>query len=143
MYVCTKIERKMNGNNISLTGMKVTPQRVAVYEALRSLGHASADEIIREIQEKFPYISPATIYNTLDKFVQEKLISRIPTNGNKLFFDITEPPHVHLVSEDQAKVRDLEDCGLQQIIDRYIAGLSIPGFTLNRVQVNLVGQFES
>jgi Fur family peroxide stress response transcriptional regulator len=132
----------MSRNNISLAGMKVTPQRVAVYEVLKSLGHASADEIIRVIQDTSPFISPATIYNTLDKFVQEKLISRIPTDGNKTFFDITEPPHVHLVSEDQSKVCDLDDLQLQQLIEEYIANLSIPGFTLNRVQVNLVGCFE-
>lgn len=123
--------------------MKVTPQRVAVFEALSILGHASTDEIIRKIQETSPFISPATIYNTLEKFVQEKLISRIPTDGNKVFFDITEPSHVHLVSEDHAKVCDLDDSGLQRMIEEYLFGLPIPKFTLSRIQVNLVGRFDS
>jgi len=132
----------MTRKNISLTGMKVTPQRVAVYEALSSLEHASADEIIRKIQETSPFISPATIYNTLDKFVQEKLISRVPTEGNKAFFDITEPSHVHLISEDLSQVCDLKSKELQKVIEDYLCNLSIPGFILKRYQVNLVGQFE-
>ena len=133
----------MTERQFSFGGMKITPQRVAVYEALKSLGHASADEIIRTIQETSPFISPATIYNTLEKFVQEKLISRIPTDGNKAFFDITEPSHVHLVSEDHTKVTDLKDTGLQQLIENYVAELLIPGFSLRRIQVNLVGRFDN
>ena len=133
----------MTKHPISRTGMKVTPQRVAVYEALKYLGHASADEIIRKIQETSPYISPATIYNTLEKFVQEKMISRIPTDGNKTFFDITEPSHVHLVSEDHTKVCDLDDPELHRMIEEYLFGLTIPKFKLSRIQVNLVGLFDN
>ena len=133
----------MNITCLSQRGLKVTPQRVAVLEALRCLGHASADEIIHKVQESSPFISPATIYNTLDKFVQEKIISRIPTDGNKAFFDITEPSHVHLVSEDRSKVCDLDDLGLHRMIEEYLFGLTIPKFKLSRIQVNLVGCFES
>jgi Fur family peroxide stress response transcriptional regulator len=128
---------------LSQAGMKVTPQRVAVYEALRALGHASADEIINRVQEASPFISTATIYNTLDKFVQSRLISRIPTDGNRAFFDITEPSHVHLVSEDRSKVCDLEHQGLQQVVEEYLSKQPIPGFRLGRIQVNLVGTFTS
>jgi len=133
----------MNITRLSQSGMKVTPQRVAVFEALSTLGHASTDEIIRKIQETAPYISPATIYNTLEKFVQEKVISRIPTDGNKVFFDITEPSHVHLVSEDNSKVCDLDDLVLQRMIEEYLLSLAIPKFTVNRIQVNLVGSFNA
>ncbi|MCL2727048.1 MAG: transcriptional repressor [Bacteroidales bacterium] len=132
----------MDRKNISLAGMKVTPQRVAILEALQSLGHAPTDEIIRKVQELSPYISPATIYNTLEKFVQEKMISRIPTDGNKTFFDITEHPHIHLVSEDHTKMADLEDDKLQQVVEEYLAKIPIPGFKMNRVQVVLIGRFE-
>ena len=126
----------------SLSGLKITPQRVAVYEALQSLGHASTDVIIKKVQESSPHISPATIYNTLEKFVNEKLISRIPTDGSKIFFDITEPPHIHLVSEDHLKMVDLEDNKLQQVVEDYLARIPIPGFSMSRVQVVLIGRFE-
>ena len=132
----------IDSKKISKAGMKVTPQRVAVYEALNFLGHASTDEIIRKVHETSPFISPATIYNTLEKFVMERLISRVPTDGNKAYFDITEPPHIHLVAEDHTKVSDLEDVGLQQIVDEYLTCLPIPGFTLSRAHVVLIGRFE-
>ena len=131
----------MNKNPFILTGMKVTPQRIAIYKALQSLGHASTDEIIKKVQELSPYISPATIYNTLEKFVRERLISRIPTDGSKIFFDITQPPHIHLVSEDHSKMADLDDSRLQQVVEDYLAQIPIPGFIMNRVQVVLIGRF--
>ena len=132
----------MTQKHYSLFGMKVTPQRIAVYDALKSLGHASTDVIIKKVQELSPNISSATIYNTLEKFVTEKLISRIPTDGSKIFFDITEPPHIHLVSEDHSRMTDLNDDKLQQVVEDYLTRIPIPGFSMNRVQVVLIGQFE-
>ena len=132
----------MTRKYLSQAGMKVTPQRVAVFEALQSLGHASADEVIQKVQDTAPYISPATIYNTLEKFVQEKLISRLATDGNKMFFDITPTPHIHLCSETLSCITDANIPELQQLIEDYVSRLHIPQFKLNKVQVNLVGQFE-
>jgi Fur family peroxide stress response transcriptional regulator len=123
--------------------MKVTPQRVAIFKALQSLGHASADDVIQKVQETAPYISPATIYNTLEKFVQEKLISRIATDGNKMFFDITPSPHIHLCSDDLSCITDANIPELQYLIENYLSQIKIPRFRLSKVQVNLVGQFES
>ena len=133
----------MTEKHLSQTGMKVTPQRVAVYEALKSLGHASADEVIEKVQKTASFISPATIYNTLEKFVHEKLISRIPTEGNKMFFDITPTPHIHLCSENLSCITDANVPELQKLVEDYISSVEIPNFRLKRIQVNLVGQFES
>ena len=131
----------MTHTPLSQTGIKVTPQRVAVFEALQSLGHASADEIIGKVQEKAPYISQATIYNTLEKFVQTGLISRLATDGNKMFFDITPIPHIHLCAEDNSVVTDARLPELEQLIADYIPRIKIPGFIFSKVQVNLVGRF--
>ena len=129
-------------NHLLQSGMKVTPQRVAVFEALHSLGHASADEVIQKVQESAPYISPATIYNTLEKFVQDNLICRIATDANKMFFDITPTPHIHLCSEDLSRITDANLPDLQQLIEDYLSRSEIPNFKLNRIQVNLVGNFK-
>ncbi|MCL2501836.1 MAG: transcriptional repressor [Bacteroidales bacterium] len=124
------------------SGIKITPQRVAVFEALESLCHASADEVISKVQEKAPYISPATIYNTLDKFVQMGVISRVATDGNKMFFDITPTPHVHLCADDNSFIADAHIPELEQLIADYLPRVQIPGFHLSKIQVNLVGRFE-
>ena len=133
----------MTRKYLSQAGIKVTPQRVSVFEALHTLGHASADEVIQKVQETAPYISPATIYNTLEKFVQEKLISRIATDGNKMFFDISPQPHIHLCSETLSCISDANIPELQQLVEDYVSRIGIPCFRLSRVQINLVGQFES
>ena len=132
----------MSITRLSKAGIKLTPQRVAVFEALMELGHASADEIICKVQDKAPYISQATIYNTLEKFVQLQLISRIATDGNKMFFDITPSPHVHLCADDNSCIADANIPELEQLIADFVSRTQIPGFSFNRVQVNLVGRFQ-
>ena len=124
-----------------LSGIKVTPQRIAVFEALKFLGHASADEIIGKVQEQSPYISQATIYNTLERFVQIGLISRIATDGNKMFFDVTATPHVHLCSDDNSCITDAHIPELELLVTDYLSRVTIPGFTFKKVQLNLVGKF--
>ena len=51
-------------------GLKVTPQRVMVYEILRSSReHPTADFILDIIRKEHPNISKGTIYNILDTFI--------------------------------------------------------------------------
>jgi len=47
--------------------LKITPQRVAVYEVLlKSKEHPTVEEIYNQIKEKYPYVSMATVYRTVE-----------------------------------------------------------------------------
>ena len=56
-------------------GYKVTPQRLAVYEVVNNnTTHPNAEAIYKELQPKYPFMSLATVYKTMEIFVQ-KLVS--------------------------------------------------------------------
>ena len=51
-------------------GLKVTPQRVAIYEAIVKLkNHPTAENVIEYIKANHPNISVGTVYKVLDSLV--------------------------------------------------------------------------
>ena len=57
---------------LSSKGLKVTPQRLAVYEAVVSMRtHPTADKIIAYVQHRHPNIAVGTIYNVLEALVDK------------------------------------------------------------------------
>lgn len=122
-------------------GIKVTPQRIAVYSAMTILKHACAEDIVGEVHKSSPTISVGTIYNTLDCLTQNGLIAKISTSDNKKYYDINVHPHYHLYSETSHRIEDFNDTELSNIIRQYMEGKNIDGFSLSEVKVQLIGHF--
>ena len=56
-------------------GIRVTPQRLAIAEAvLNSADHPSVQQIYERVQNHFPSMTLATIYSTLDVLERSRLI---------------------------------------------------------------------
>ena len=56
-------------------GYKVTPQRLAVYEALAEKSwHPNAEMLYNMLQPSYPTMSLATVYKTMDIFAELGLI---------------------------------------------------------------------
>ena len=60
-------------------GLKVTFQRLAIYQALILTNgeHPSVDFIYQHTKKSFPMISLGTVYKTLDKFCEVGLIQNL------------------------------------------------------------------
>lgn len=57
-------------------GLRVTPQRAIIVEAIEGLaGHITAEEIFAEVQKVNSYISLATVYRTLDVLKEIGLVT--------------------------------------------------------------------
>ena len=54
-----------------------TNQRQIVYEALKILGHATTDELIKYINENYENISLATIYRNLGIMLDDEQIKKV------------------------------------------------------------------
>ena len=53
-------------------GLKITPQRVAVYEVLLSRDdHPTVEDIYNEIKKKYPFVSLATVYRTVETLEEQ------------------------------------------------------------------------
>lgn len=123
-------------------GLKVTPQRVAVYDAIsRMNNHPNAEAIIDFIKKQYPNIAVGTVYNTLETFAQKGIITRMKTNGDVMRYDALMHRHHHLYSTDSRRIEDYYDEELNQILQEFIQKRNIPNFTIDDVNVQIVGRF--
>src|SRR5688500_12377686 len=74
------------------SGIQPSAQRVAVADYVLHTGeHPSADLVWKRVRERFPWISRATVYNTLNLFVEKGLLQRLNLSEDSVVFDpITE-----------------------------------------------------
>ena len=65
-------------NKFSEKGLKITPQRVVILEAIYKLNnHPTTDNIIEYIRESHPNIATGTVYKVLETLVENDLISKV------------------------------------------------------------------
>ncbi len=90
-------------------GLKITPQRIAVYREIASTSeHPSAEELYEKLKEKIDGISLTTVYRTLANLEEAGLVVRVPTLKDKVRYDARVEPHSHFVCLKCGKVYDLE-----------------------------------
>jgi len=53
-------------NEIRAKGLRLTPQRQLVLDAVRQLGHATPDEIAARVRQAHPGINLSTVYRNLE-----------------------------------------------------------------------------
>ena len=76
--------------------LKMTPQRIAIYEAITdNTEHPSADAIFRKLQKTFPTISFDTVNRTLATFAQIGLLHVVEGHGDSKRFDPNLAKHHH------------------------------------------------
>lgn len=78
-------------------GYKVTPQRLAVYEALADeTWHPNAEMLYNKLQPKFPAMSFATVYKTVEILHDIKVIQMLNTGEDSFRYDANVTEHYHL-----------------------------------------------
>lgn len=98
---------------LSDRGLRVTPQRVAIYEFLSgNRTHPTAADIHDAVKRQYPMISPATIYKTLEVLVQMGEVVELPFPDGTNRYDSNAHPHVHLVCTRCQTILDVEDGAL-------------------------------
>ena len=70
-------------DKIREAGLKLTPQRKAVYEAMMELRHAPIEAIISCVQSKDKEITLSTVYRILDSFYKARKYT-IPKRTNAI-----------------------------------------------------------
>ena len=87
-------------------GVRVTPQRLAIAEAvLNSVDHPSVQQIYERVRDHFPSMTLATIYSTLDVLEKSHLIQELPFPQFSRY-ESNLAPHVNLVCIQCGNVMD-------------------------------------
>jgi len=96
-------------------GLKITPQRLAVYEILlRRKDHPTVEEIYEEVKEIYPFVSLATVYRTVETLEEMGFIRKVAYWGNSVRYDANIQEHDHLVCILCGSITDLKiDAGCE------------------------------
>jgi len=96
-------------------GLKVTPQRMAVYlEMIRSEGHPTVSDVYDKVRLRLPSISLDTVYRTLWKLSELGLISPVTTSGDGVRFDSRADHHHHFICARCGRTIDFEHSQLDR-----------------------------
>ena len=89
-------------------GIQPSAQRVAIAEyVLHTDEHPSADLVWKRVQEKLPYVSRATVYNTLNLFVETGLLRALSLADQSVVFDPKTERHHHFIDEETGEIHDV------------------------------------
>jgi Fur family iron response transcriptional regulator len=89
-------------------GIQPSAQRLAVAQfVLATQSHPSADEVLAEVQSAFPMLSRATVYNTLNLFVERGLLRQLVLAEGRTIFDPRMEAHHHFIDDETGRIEDV------------------------------------
>jgi Fur family peroxide stress response transcriptional regulator len=129
-------------NKLIEKGLKVTPQRIAILEAITKLNnHPTAENIIDYIRNNHPNIATATVYKVLDALVANELIRKVKTERDVMRYDAVMESHHHLYCSESDRIEDFVDTELNEMIEKYFEKKKIPDFKIEDVKLQIIGKF--
>lgn len=138
------MKKEKIGIDLKNSNLKVTPQRIAVLEALNSLkDHPTADKIKEYVVKNHPHIAVGTIYKTLETFVEKGLVKKVKTEQDFMRYDAILDKHHHLYCEDTERIEDFFDEKLNAILEEYFKKKKIPNFKVKDIKLQINGTFNN
>lgn len=89
-------------------GLRVTPQRFAVYHnLLNRTDHPTAEQILQDLNQDSPTLSQATVYASLQTLYTSGLIRQVLLEEGICRYDANTEPHHHFFCNNCGTIRDL------------------------------------
>ncbi len=127
---------------LSEKGLKVTPQRICVLEAIYKLkNHPTAEQIIEYIHKSNPNIASGTVYKVLDTLVDKHLIKKVKTDEDAMRYDGIMDPHHHLYCTGNNMIEDYVDQELDKLLNDYFQSKILSGFDIEEIVLQIRGTF--
>jgi Fur family ferric uptake transcriptional regulator len=118
-------------------GLRMTPQRQLVLDAVRALGHATPEQICARVQEVAPAVNITTVYRTLDLLERIGVVRHTHLGHGAPSYSEQEHEHVHLVCHDCGSVVEVPTTVMDGLTGRLRAE---HGFELDVTHVALSGR---
>ena len=121
--------------------LKATPQRLAVHEAMISLGHASADMVTEAIAAKgTTKVTVASVYNILTQLAMLGIYDYRLSSNNKMYFDVNTFLHMHLYDRENHMFKDVLDEELMNMINSYLGRKRFKGYKVEGIDIQIIGR---
>lgn len=89
-------------------GIRPTSQRLKLAEILLTTPrHLTAEQILATLRQSSGHVSKATVYNTLNLFVEQGLAREIHADPERCVYDSTMMPHHHFQNVDTGEMIDI------------------------------------
>jgi len=89
-------------------GIRPTSQRLKLAEILLTAPrHLTAEQILATLRGSAGRVSKATVYNTLNLFVEQGLAREIHADPERCVYDSTMTPHHHFQNMDTGEMTDI------------------------------------
>jgi len=125
------------------SGLKVTPQRIAVFDAVINLkSHPRAENVTDYIKSNHPNIATGTVYKTLETLVKCGIIKKVKTDADIMRYDAIVEKHHHLYCADSERIEDFVDPELDKMLEKYLKNKKIPNFQIGEIKLQIVGKFK-
>ena len=117
-------------------GVRPSAQRLAVARyVLETDEHPSAERVWRKVRKRFPVLSRATVYNTVNLFVEKGLLRELVLAQGRIVFDPKTEPHHHFIERTTGAIYDVPWNALQvSNVD------ALDGFVVSEYQVVMRGR---
>ena len=123
-------------------GLKVTPQRIAILEAIYTLNnHPTAEMIMNYIKDTHPGIASATVYKVLDALVENQLIKRVKTDKDIMRYDGILENHHHLFCSESEEIKDYMNEELDQLLAAFFKKNGRDDFKIEEIKLQINGKF--
>jgi Fur family peroxide stress response transcriptional regulator len=122
--------------------LRVTPQRIAILEAIVKLNnHPTAENIIDYVRKNHPNIATATVYKVLDALAANELINKVKTEKDIMRYDAIMESHHHIYCSDSDRIEDYNDNELNELLEKYFEKKKIPDFKIEGIKLQIIGKY--
>ncbi len=119
--------------------LKATPQRLAVHEAMLSLGHASADQVREWLEDRGgTRVTVASVYNILTQMSLLGVYTHRFSSNNKMYFDVNNFKHIHLYDTVNNDFKDVMDDELLEMVESRIRSKRYRGYKVDGVDIQII-----
>ncbi len=121
-------------DKLSSKEINPTMQRIKIYEYLYgNKSHPTVDTVFVNVHKEFPTLSKATVYNTLNLFVEKNLIQEISIEGNESRYDYNLTNHGHFKCKTCGSITDFK------ITKNVLNDTNIKGFRAEEQHIYIKG----
>ncbi|MBD0777472.1 transcriptional repressor [Maribacter sp. ANRC-HE7] len=129
-------------DKLSAKGLRVTPQRMRVLEAIYKLNnHPTAENIISYIRKSDPNVGSGTVYNVLETLVEKNLIKKVKTEKDAMRYDGVLENHHHLYCIECDYIEDFVSEKLDGLLKVFFEENQIDNFIIDNIKLNISGNF--
>jgi Fur family ferric uptake transcriptional regulator len=114
-------------------GLRLTPQREQVLAAVRSLCHATPEQISESVSD----VDVTTVYRTLELLEEIGLVRHTHLGHGAPSYRPAEDDHIHVVCHSCGAVTDTDPALVEPLAERLLAE---NGFVLDRAHFTIFGR---